>query len=172
VLESGILRGVLIGAALSLLILLRRSSRPQTTELGRVPGTDYFADRIRNPENERTPGVFVFRLSGALLYFNVDLVRDHFFELLGKFGESRRAVFFLGAVPTVDLAGAELLAEIHETLRERGIEFRLAATPSTVRETLVKAGFEEQYGPVIANQPVAEAIAAHSAARAESRARP
>ncbi|HEV8112617.1 MAG TPA: SulP family inorganic anion transporter [Planctomycetota bacterium] len=167
VLGSGLLRGVLIGAVLSILILLRRASRPPTTELGRVPGTDYFADRVRNPENERTPGVFVFRLAGALLYFNVDNVRDRFFELLGEFGEARRAVFFLGAVPTVDLAGAELLAELHKTLRDRGVEFSLAATPSSVRETLVKAGFEEHCGPVVANEPVAEAIAARSAMRAE-----
>jgi MFS superfamily sulfate permease-like transporter len=159
VLGSGILRGVLIGAALSLLLLLRRASRPPTTELGRVPGTDYFADRIRNPENERSPGVFVFRTSGALLYFNVDYVRDRFFELLAEVDGARRAVFFLGAVPHVDLAGAELLAEIHKTLHERNIEFRLAATPSSVRETLLKAGFEEHCGPVVANESVAAVIA-------------
>jgi MFS superfamily sulfate permease-like transporter len=158
VLGSGLLRGVLIGAVLSLLMLLRRASRPPATELGRVPGTDYFADRIRNPENQREPGVFVFRSTGALLYFNVDHVRERFFELLGEFGEARRAVFFLGAVPLVDLAGAELLAELHETLAERGIEFRLAATPSSVRETLVKAGYEQHCGPVTANEPVADAV--------------
>jgi high affinity sulfate transporter 1 len=157
VLGSGLLRGVLIGAVLSILVLLRRASRPQTTELGRVPGTDYFADRLRNPENEREPGVFVFRNSGALLYFNIDHVRDRFFELLAERGETRCAVYFLGAVPLVDLAGAELLMEIHGTLKARGIEFRLAATPSSVHETLVKAGYERECGPVLANQPVLEA---------------
>jgi high affinity sulfate transporter 1 len=159
VLGSGLLRGVLIGAVLSILMLLRRASRPPTTELGRVPGSDYFADRIRNPDNLRVPGVFVFRCLGGLLYFNVDHVRDRFFELLSEFGEARRAVFFLGSVPAVDLAGAELLAEIHRTLRARGIDFRLAATPSAVRETLVRAGYEEHCGPVIANEPVVAAIA-------------
>jgi high affinity sulfate transporter 1 len=172
VLGSGLLRGVLIGTVLSILILLRRASRPPTTELGRVPGTDYFADRIRNPENERTPGVFVFRTSGALLYFNVDHVRDRFFELLRTVAGARRAVFFLGAVPHVDLAGAELLAELHANLRERDIEFRLAATPSSVRETLVKAGFELQCGPVVANESVTDVLAARSAVRAEGRDRP
>jgi len=160
VLGSGLLRGVMIGAVLSILVLLRRASRPQTTELGRVPGTDYFADRMRNPENERQPGVFVFRNSGALLYFNIDHVRDRFFELLAERGETRCAVYFMGAVPLVDLAGAELLMEIHKTLKARGIEFRLAATPSSVRETLVKAGYERECGPVVANQPVMEAVPA------------
>ena len=49
VLGSGLLRGVLIGAVISVLVLLRRASRPRTTELGRVPGTDYFADAVRRP---------------------------------------------------------------------------------------------------------------------------
>jgi high affinity sulfate transporter 1 len=160
VLGSGLLRGVLIGAVLSILMLLRRASRPPATELGRVPGTDYFADRLRNPENQRAPGVFVFRSSGALLYFNVDHVRERFLELLGEFGETRCAVYFLGVVPLIDLAGAELLVELHKTLAARGIEFRLAAVSSSVREILVKAGYEQHCGPVRANEAVAEVVAA------------
>lgn len=165
VLGSGLLRGVLIGAVLSILMLLRRASRPPTTELGRVRGTSYFADRVREPENQRHPGVFVFRSMGALLYFNVDHVRERFLELLAEFGPARRAVYFLGAVPLVDLAGAELLVELHRTLAARGIDFRLAAVPSTVRETLVRAGYEEHVGPVVANEPVADVVAAPRDAR-------
>jgi high affinity sulfate transporter 1 len=159
VLGSGLLHGVLIGAVLSLLILLRRGSRPQTTELGRVLGTDYFADRVRHPDNERLPGVFAFRSVGALLYFNVEHVRDRFFELLNARQEpTRLAVVFMGAVPVVDLAGAELLVELHRTLHERGIELRLSDTLSSVRETLLRAGYEEHCGPIIANQPLAAVI--------------
>ena len=168
VLGSGLLRGVLIGVVLSLLLLMRRAARPHTTELGRVPGSDNFADRVRSPDFARTPGVFVFRSTGALLYFNVDHVRDRFFALLAEFGPARRAVFFLGAVPTVDLAGAELLIELHQTLRARGVEFRLAATPSSVRETLIKAGFEHECGPVVANEPVVVVIEAPGAQPARS----
>jgi len=159
VLGSGLLRGVLIGVVISLLLVLRRGSRPRTTELGRVPGTDYFADVIRHPENERFPDVFVFRAEASLLYFNVEHVRDRFFELLGARGEGvRLAVFFMGTSPGVDLAGAELLEELHHALRERGIAFRLAEARGDVRETLRSAGFEEHCGPVVPIQPVATVI--------------
>jgi sulfate permease, SulP family len=158
VLGSGLLRGVLIGVVLSIILLLRRASQPNATELGRVSGTDEFADRIRNPSNERVPGVFVFRSAGALLYFNVDHVRERFLALLGEHGDVKRAVFYMGAVPTLDLAGAEFLAELHETLRERGIELRLAATPSSVRELLVRAGYEEHCGPIAANEPLSSVV--------------
>jgi MFS superfamily sulfate permease-like transporter len=159
VLGSGLLRGVLIGVVISLLLLLRRASRPRPTELGRVPGTDYFADALRHPENERPVDVLVFRVEASLLYFNVDHVRDRFYELLHARGDGvRLAVFFLGACPAVDLAGAELLEELHRALQGRGIAFRLAEARGDVRETLHRAGFERHGSPVVPNQPVATVI--------------
>jgi high affinity sulfate transporter 1 len=159
VLGSGILRGVLIGAALSLVLLLRRGSRPHTTELGRVQGTDYFADRMRHPENERVPDVFVFRCDGPLLFFNVDYVRDRFFELLAQRGDGvRLAIFFLGTTPTIDLAGAELLADLRHALNDQGIAFRLAETHGGIRDTLKRAEYIDHSGSVQANQTVSAMV--------------
>lgn len=159
VLGSGLLRGVLIGVVLSLLLLLRRSSRPNTTELGRVPGTEYFADLLRHPKNERDPEVFIFRIEGALLYFNVEYVRDRFFELLNQRGDGvRLVVFFLGTVPILDLAGADLLVELHHAMRERGLAFRVAEAHGQMREALRRVGFEHEYGPVAANQTVSAVL--------------
>lgn len=155
VLGSGILRGVLIGAAVSLVLLLRRGSRPHTTELGRVEGTEHFADLVRHPENERIPNVFVFRCDGPLLFFNVDYVRDRFVEFLTERGqEAKLAIFFLGTTPTIDLAGAELLVELHRTLEDQGIAFRLAEARGGVRDTLHRAGYDLHCGTVEANQTV------------------
>jgi MFS superfamily sulfate permease-like transporter len=155
VLFSGLLMGVLIGAVLSIALLLRRAMQPPTTELGRVPGSDYFADRIRHPANERLPGVFIFRCNGGIFYFNSEHVHDRFFELLDQRpDEVKLAVFFLGTVPMVDMAGVEFLTELHETLKSRGIELRLAETHSVVREALRRGGFEKHYGSVVADQTV------------------
>lgn len=155
VLGSGLLMGVLIGAILSLLLLLRRAMQPHTTELGRVPGTDYFADVLRHPNNQRVPGTFIFRCDGGLFYFNTEHVRDRFFELLEARGtEIRTVIFFLGTVPHVDMAGVELLEEIQETLEKRGIEFRLAEAHSGVRKTLRRAEFERNHGPIEPDQTV------------------
>lgn len=159
VLGSGLLMGVLIGAILSLLLLLRRAMYPHATELGRVPGTSYFADVIRHPDNERVPGVFVFRQEGAILYFNAEHVQDRFFELLHLRGtDVRLAIFFLGAVPSIDLAGVELLSGIRQTLADRGIGFRLAEAHGAVREILRRGGFEEIYGQIEADQTVETVI--------------
>jgi high affinity sulfate transporter 1 len=155
VLGSGPVNGVLIGAALSIGLLLRQAANPRVTELARFPGTSYFADRLRNPENERIPGVFVVRCESSLLYFNVEYVRDRLFELMSaQAAPVQLVVFFMGAVPKVDLAGAELLVNLHRTLRARSVEFRLADVHGEVREALRRIGFEQEYGPLQAGQTV------------------
>jgi sulfate permease, SulP family len=155
VLASGLLMGVLIGAVLSIILLLRRAMEPQTTELGRVPHTQYFADRIRHSANERIPGVFIFRSNGGILYFNAEHVRDRFFELMSqRDDEIKTAIFFMGTVPIIDIAGVECLTDLQESLHQRGITLRLAETHSKVREMLRLGGFEKHYGPVIADQSV------------------
>jgi SulP family sulfate permease len=155
VLGSGLLMGVLIGVVLSILLLLRRAMQPHITELGRVPGTDYFADRIRHPKNERLPGVFIFRCDGGIFYFNTEHVSDRFLELLGnREDEVKLAIFFMGTVPMIDMAGVEFLTELHKTLHKRGIELRLAEARSTVREALRLGGFEKHYGSIEQDQTI------------------
>ena len=159
VLGSGLLMGVLIGAILSLALLLRRGMRPHTTELGLVPNTDYYADLIRHPKNQRTPGVFIFRCDGPVLYYNAEYVSGRFFDLLNARGdEVQLAVFFLGTVPSLDLAGVDLLVEMRLALRQCGIDFRLAEAHSGARETLRRAGFEQDYGPIQPDQTVATVL--------------
>jgi SulP family sulfate permease len=159
VLGSGLLRGVLIGVVLSILLLLRRGSTPHTAELGRVPGTDFFADVLRHPENERQPDVLVFRVDASLLYFNVDYVRDRFEEALAARGPGiGLVVFFLGTTPNVDLAGADLLEELRHACVRRGMVFRLAEAHGNVREALLRAGFGGEPAEVAAHQTVKQVM--------------
>src|SRR5216117_3294606 len=76
VLGSGLLRGVMIGAMISLVQLLRTASRPHVAFLGRIPGTRRFSDRERHPDNQLIPGVLLVRVESSLLYFNAEHVRD------------------------------------------------------------------------------------------------
>jgi hypothetical protein len=70
VLLLGILKGVLLAAVVSILLLIRRVANPHVARLGRVPGTDRYSDCERNPGNETVRGVLVVRVEASLLYFN------------------------------------------------------------------------------------------------------
>jgi high affinity sulfate transporter 1 len=155
VLGSGPVNGVLLGAGISIVLLLRQAARPRVVELGRVPGTTHFADRGRDPETESAPGVVIVRCESSLLYFNAEFVRERIFELLSARPEPvRLLVFFLGSVPRIDLAGAELLGELHSTLEARGIAFKIAEARGEVRDALRRVDFERQHGTLETGQTV------------------
>src|SRR5580765_1281582 len=116
VLGAGLLQGVLIGVTISMLLLIGRAMRPRVAEVARIPGTSYFADMARHPENPREPDVLIVRPEGSLIYFNVDHVRDALKALVDQRpSPPRLIVLFMGNVPHVDLAGAELLVDLRAT---------------------------------------------------------
>ena len=76
VLLLGILQGILLAAAASMLMLLARASRPHVAFLGRIPGTNSYSDLARHPDNEALPGVIAFRPEASLIYVNADAVLE------------------------------------------------------------------------------------------------
>jgi SulP family sulfate permease len=158
VLGQGILRGVMLGVLLSLLLLLRRASSPRVVELGRVGPSDLWVTLTGAADRSRQSGVVVARCDGAMLYFNVEHVRDRILELIdARQDRVTVAVLFMGAVPAVDLAGAEMLTELGHALATRGIDLRLAGPHTAVRDALVAAGLPpavvESYPTVAAALP-------------------
>jgi MFS superfamily sulfate permease-like transporter len=55
VLWAGLLKGVLIGAIISLVLLIGRVSSPHVAFLGRIPGARHYSDLKRHADNEPTP---------------------------------------------------------------------------------------------------------------------
>ena len=159
VLLLGILRGVLVAVVASILLLLHRAARPHVAILGRIPGTRRFSDLERNPDNERVPGVVVFRVEAALLYFNVDHVLREVLAHVDAQPETVRLVIGdLSTSPYVDLAGARMLAKLASELGARSITLRLAEAHATVRDILRAEGVDQQSGPISRRISVADVI--------------
>ena len=139
VLLLGILKGVLLAALVSMLLLIHRAAHPHVARLGRVPGTRRYSDIERNPDNEQTPGVLIVRVEAGLLYFNVSHVREQFRRLLAGAGADLRLVVWdLSTSPYVDIAGARMLGEIQRELAARGIALRIVEARSSVRDLIRK----------------------------------
>ncbi len=143
VLAAGLLQGVLIGATLSVVLMLRSALRPAVAELGRVPGTEIFADLAHRPDAERQPGVLVLRCRSAVLYMNAEHVMDATQALLAARPDPvHRVVFDMTAVTALDLPGAEMFLELRRALADRGIALVLAGLRDTEAATLAQAGYD------------------------------
>jgi len=142
----GILKGVLLAAVASLLMLLAGAARPHVAFLGRIPGTRRYSDLQRHPDNEPVPGVVIFRTEASLLYFNVDHVRQVVRDRLQATAGLRLVVCDLSDTPVVDVAGAQMLADLHRDLVRREIRLRVAEAHGKVRDLLRAVGLEEHVG--------------------------
>jgi len=150
VLLLGILQGILVAAAASILLLLARASRPHVAFLGRIPGTSSYSDLGRHPENETLPGVIAFRPEASLIYVNADAVLQAVRDRLGAAGKSgiRMVVCDLSASPYLDLAGARMLHELHGELAARGISLRIIGAHGWARDLLRADGMDAKAGGI------------------------
>jgi high affinity sulfate transporter 1 len=147
VLLLGILQGILLAAAASVLILLARASQPHVAFLGRIPGTDSFSDLARHPENERLPHILIFRPEASLLYVNAETVLQAVLDRLRSSGSGiRMIVCDLSASPFIDLAGSRMLRLLHKGLAECGIGLRVVGARGRVRDLLRADGLGEIVG--------------------------
>jgi high affinity sulfate transporter 1 len=159
VLFAGLLRGVLIGAMISLVQILVASSRPHVAVLGRIPGTRRFSDRERHPDNETVPGILVVRPEAGLLYYNSDFVHDQLMDRV-RTQLTRPAVVLvdLSASPRIDLQAVDMLATLHDELSAAGTRLRLVEARSAVRDFLRSTGLEERVGRIDRFTTVADAV--------------
>jgi SulP family sulfate permease len=159
VLGQGLLRGVMIGAIISLMLLLRRASRPHIAFLGRIAGTRRFSDRERHPNNELIPGVLVFRPEASLLYFNMDHVRDTIAgRVRAEATPPKLVVLDLSAAAYVDMHAAHALAELADELNAAGSRVQVVEARSAVRERLRREKVDVRLGGIDRFSSVADVV--------------
>jgi sulfate permease, SulP family len=149
VLTFGLLDGVMIGAAISLVQLVRASSHPHVALLGRIPGTRRFSDRDRHADNELIPNVMIFRPESLLVYFNIDNVCDVILSRVrGEPTPPKLVVLDLSAAARVDMQSAHMLAGMADELTAQGIQFHAVEPRSSVRERLRHEHVDSKLGGI------------------------
>jgi len=159
VLAFGILKGVLLAAIFSILLLLKRASRPRIALLGRLQGFDLFADSSRNPEVESIPHVLILRVEAGLFYFNAQNVKKEVLERVYKHGTVDLVVIDLSTSANIDLAGVRMLSELDEQVTKAKASLALAEVHGEVRDLLQAEGLGQRI-PGIAQRMKIDALIA------------
>lgn len=163
VLLEGILRGVILAAIVSLLLLVRRAALPHVAFLGRIPGTQRFSDSERNPDNEPVPGVLLVRVESSLLYFNVEHVAQAVRERVRSEAALRLVIVDLSTSPYVDVAAARMLKQLSRELESAGAGLRLVEARSHARDMLRAEGLERLVGPIDRQATIESVLEEHAA---------
>ncbi|HEY5877026.1 MAG TPA: sulfate permease [Ilumatobacteraceae bacterium] len=160
----GVLVGVGVAIALSLIEVLIRLARPHEGVLGRVPGLAGMHDVDDYPDAETLPGLVVYRYDAPLFFANVGDMRRR--ALLAVDQENtafpehpvRWFVLNVEANVEVDITAADGLRQLHDELATRGVRLALARVKTDLRIPLERAGLTDLLGEnmLFPTLPVAE----------------
>jgi sulfate permease, SulP family len=149
VLVFGILRGVLLAAIVTLVLMLKATSNPNVAFLGRIPGTRRYSDLERHPDNEIIEGILIVRIESAILYFNVENIKEEIWTKIDNETIPIKTVILdLNSSPHVDIAGARFLKQLFKDLKTKKIVLKIAEARSEVRDILRSENLEDLLGHI------------------------
>ncbi|ROT36108.1 sulfate transporter 4.1 [Sodiomyces alkalinus F11] len=145
--------GMAIGVGLSVLQVIRHSTRPRIQILGRIPGTHRFENAEANPDRlEFFEGCLIVKIPEPLTFANTGQLKNRLrrLEFYGtneahpalpriRHEESNRNVIFdIHGVTSLDGSGAQVLKEIVANYRERGVRVYFSRGPADERHQVWK----------------------------------
>ena len=157
----GVLRGLGIAVAVSLLNFVRRAWVPHTAELVRVDGLKGYHDAARHPEGHRIPGLLLFRFDAQLFFANADSFLEQVQAAVDDGDEVRWVVVTAEPITDVDTTAAEVLSDLHRQLAARGIVLAFAELKGHVRDQLERFDLVDEIGPGHFYRTVGQAVRAY-----------
>jgi sulfate permease, SulP family len=137
----GVLQGVIIAVAATLLYLLIKGLRPRDAMLGRIERRDGFYKLHRHADAKPIPGMAICLFQGSLLFFNVDFAKSRFEAIAAALPpDTDWLILDASAIVQIDSTAAALLDEVHAMLAARGIAFGIAELHNEPRELLERSG--------------------------------
>lgn len=148
VLLLGVLPGIGVAIALSILELLRRVARGHDGILGYPAGVAGMHDVDDYPEAVQVEGLVVYRYDSPLFFANAEDFRH---RALAAVEAADRPVAWLllnmEANVEVDLTALDALEDLRATLADRGVLLALARVKQDLRSNLDAFGLTERIGP-------------------------
>lgn len=146
ILVLGVLDGMLLAVALSLVALLQRLSHPDIARLGQLAGTRDYVDRSRHPDAVTRFGIGIFRPSAPLFYANAEGVLNEITRLVREDPAVSSVILSLEESFDLDTTALDQLLEFDRTLKQNGYRIEYARVHDHLRELLERAGEMELLG--------------------------
>ena len=157
----GVLPGLGIAVAVSLLNFVRRAWMPHSVELVRVDGMKGYHDGERHPEGRQVPGLVLFRFDAPLFFANADVFLERVVDLVDENKDTRWVVVTAEPVTDVDSTAADMLQRLHDELQRRHVTLAFAELKGHMRDVLDRFRLVDLIGANRFYRTVGEAVKAY-----------
>jgi high affinity sulfate transporter 1 len=141
----GVLEGILVAVALSILMFFKRGWWPTGEVLGRVASLGSWHRLDVFPDAVQMPGVVVLRWEAPLFFANASAFRQEIRRLVRRMGP-RRVVLQCEAITDIDVTAAEMLKGLDSELAQLGVELVFVRLRTHMRELLTTYGLGDTFG--------------------------
>jgi MFS superfamily sulfate permease-like transporter len=143
VLSLGILNGLLVAIAISLILLIRQFAMARLSVLGRFEGGHDFVAIGGHPQAVEVPGDLIMRPEEPLFFANAEAVFAHARKVVEERANLQRVILSLEESPDLDSTALEALADFASWLQARGVPLRVARLKEDARELLLCAALPQ-----------------------------
>ena len=160
-LTLGVPHGIALGVALSLLMLIYRTSHPEGAVLGQLPGTEAYRDVRRHPEARTFPGLLIWRVGGDLFFASIGhLVADLNAALAAARPPAKHVLVDADSLNFIDASACDALLSSIKQLQSQGITIAFARVRDEVRERMRLWGIEAPVGSANFYERVTDGVCA------------
>jgi high affinity sulfate transporter 1 len=143
----GVIPGIGIAVAVSLLAFIRKAWAPHTAELVRVDGLKGYHDVVRHPSGRRVPGLALLRFDAPLFFANAEAFKRAVLDLANAPGRGVRWIVVTAEpVTDIDVTGVHVLGDLLDALDEQGVVLAFAELKGRVRDQLAQTGLVDRIG--------------------------
>lgn len=136
--------GILIGAALAIILYLYRTMRPRVAVLGRHPdGTLRDAHLFNLQTSER---IIAVRFDGSLFFANVPYFEDVILDQAAQHSQASYILVVGDAINELDASGEEMIRHLVQRLRENGMTMVFSGLKRQVLGVMEKTGLYATIG--------------------------
>ncbi len=147
VLATDLLVGVAIAVGLSVIELFARIARPHDAVMGKVPNIAGLHDVTDWPGATTIPGLVIYRYDAPLFFANsVDFQRRILAVIEAEATPVEWFVINTEAMVEIDITAADMLVELYEELRKRGITLAMARVKRDLYAQLQRSGLLDLMG--------------------------
>ncbi len=160
-LTLGVLHGIALGVALSLLMLIYRTSHPQGAVLGQLPGEEAYRDVRLHPEARTFSGLLIWRPGGDLFFASIGRLDEELKAALTASNPPAQNVLLdAESVNFIDISACDALLNSIKQLKSQGITFSFARVRDEVREQMRFGGIEAVVGSANFHERVTDGVRA------------
>jgi high affinity sulfate transporter 1 len=159
----GVLPGILIAVALSILNVFRHAWWPYQAELGRVEGIAGMHDVSMRPNAKVLPGLVVYRFDAPLIFANSRTFNERIRLLCEQRPEVCWIVIASEPMTDVDTTAAAMLTELDEWLNARDVTLAFAEMKDPVRQKIDRYNLTRTINPEHFYPTVDDAVAEYEA---------